>query len=300
MKKKLIYLMLTLSAMVAFTACSKDDDGDGQDEKPTTEEGEQPRSEDDDGDGLGDKNAGSENTWDVAVTGAVQEKSATGAVITGYANLNLIEGNYSSYKIGIQIGHEGDYNSSDLWGGKEYAHNLVGNKFTITLEGYASGLKWYFRTFVYVNGKYYYGEVKTFYTDEKPNTLVNLVTAGNATDITSNSATIPYSVNPDLWTKDADSSIRLLRGGVLLSNNKSLLTEKFLNIRGIDGIYGHLDNPDDFIIELEDDLDESGEFSFMLDGWFSSHSTYYYCAYTLYKSGKYIFKIGPVMSFTTK
>lgn len=277
MKKNLIFWMLTLSAIMVFTACSKDDDGDG----------------------LGDKNAGSNNTWDVAVTGAVLEKSATGAVITGYVNLNLIEEDYSSYEMGIQIGHEGDYDSSNSWGGKEYAHGLTGNKFTITLTGYASGLKWYFRTFVRVNGKYYYGEVKTFYTDEIANTLANLVTAGNATSITSSGATIPYSVNLDLWTKDAGSSIRLLRGGVLLSNNKSLLTEKYLNIRGVDGIYGYLDNPDDFIMEFEDDFDESGEFSFVLDD-FPSKYTCYYCAYTLYKSSSYIFKIGPVKSFTTK
>ena len=278
MKKNLIFWMLTLSAIMVSTACSKDDDGDG----------------------LGDKNAGSNNTWDVAVTGAVQEKSATGAVITGYVNLNLIEEDYSSYEMGIQIGHEGDYDSSNSWGGKEYAHGLTGNKFTITLTGYASGLKWYFRTFVRVNGKYYYGEVKTFYTDEIANTLVNLVTAGNATDITSSGATIPYSVNLDLWTKDTGSSIRLKQGGVLLSNNKSLLTEGYLNIRGISGINGYLDNPNDFIVELENDLDESGEFSFVLDDWFDSRFTCYYCAYTMYKSNNYIFKIGPVKSFTTK
>lgn len=272
MKKNLIFWMLTLSAIMMFTACSKDDDGDG----------------------LDDKNAGSNNTWDVAVTGAVQEKSATGAVITGYVNLNLIEEDYSSYEMGIQIGHEGDYDSSNSWGGKEYAHGLTGNKFTITLTGYASGLKWFFRTFVRVNGKYYYGEVKTFYTDEMPNTLVNLVTAGNATSITSSGATIPYSVNLDLWPMDTDISIRSLEGGVLLSNNKSLLTEKYLNTRGI---YGNPDNPDDFIIELENDLEESGEFSFVLDDWFSSRFTCYYCAYTKHRSS---FKIGPVKSFTTK
>ena len=47
MKKKLALILLMLSAMVPFTACSGDDDGDG----------------------LGDKNAGSENKTYVAERG---------------------------------------------------------------------------------------------------------------------------------------------------------------------------------------------------------------------------------------
>ena len=59
MKKNFAKLMLVMAALVTFTACSSDD-GDGA---------------------YDDKNAGSNNTWDVAVTVYVNKPSQKGMVI---------------------------------------------------------------------------------------------------------------------------------------------------------------------------------------------------------------------------
>lgn len=86
MKKYLTFLMLILSALVSFTACSSDDDGDG----------------------LGNKDAGSENTTDVAVTGAVQESGVQSLVLTGYVNEGRIPSSGYDTKMGIQYGRTND------------------------------------------------------------------------------------------------------------------------------------------------------------------------------------------------
>lgn len=266
MKKNLIFLMLMLGALASFTASSSDDGGNGQD----------------------DKNAGSENTWDVAVTGAVQEKDATSAVITGYVNLNQLTEDYSSYRMGVQIGHEGDYHADrDDWGGKEYASSLVGNKFVLYLRGYASGLKWYFRTFVYVNGHYYYGATKSFYTDEL--NIINITRTLDATEVTSNSAKISYYADVSKYSDDPT-----IYSGIACADDQSLLKEKF--IRSIDYEYQ---------FELKrhpekEDFDENGIFTIELSD-LPSHTTFYYCAYTVtWIYGDAYYRLSDIKSFTTR
>ena len=78
MKKNLTCMMAALCGLIMFSACSSDSDGDGG------------------------KNDDSNNTTDVAVTGALQEVDINRAVLTGYVNLNLLEGVPHDCLCGIQ------------------------------------------------------------------------------------------------------------------------------------------------------------------------------------------------------
>ena len=81
-----VMAVLCMMTTAAFTACSSDDDGDG----------------------LGNKDAGSENTTDVAVTGAVQESGVQSLVLTGYVNEGRIPSSGYDTKMGIQYGRTND------------------------------------------------------------------------------------------------------------------------------------------------------------------------------------------------
>ena len=211
MKKNLTFLMLMLSALVSFTACSSDDDGDG----------------------LGNKDAGSDNRIDVAVTGAVLEKGETYVVLTGYVNADRITASYTSYKYGIQFSNNPNFKDDDkklfeCW--EKSVDELVGNKFTLRKGEMTPATLWYYRTYVKVNGNNYYGETKTFNTDD----FVNIATTGDATDITSSSAKIICLADTNKLVNELEHYTNYgarvsiynteRKVGVAYSTDKSLLT----------------------------------------------------------------------------
>lgn len=263
MKKNLTFLMLMLSTLVSFTACSSDDDEIG-----------------------GNKDAGSENTTDVAVTGAVQESGVQFLVLTGYVNGGLIPSSGSGTKMGIQIGRTNDdYDpNSSKWGGLEYVKTLDGRKMTVKLTGLAVNHQWRFRTFVYVDGKYYFGETKIAYTKD----FANVVTAGAVSDITANGAKVVCTVDMGKATwknEDFDSTTRP-KVGVVWAKEKDRVSETHLN----DYERKDFDESSEDFSRLE-----GNEFSRSLYG-LQPNTTYYYCAYTYVG---YIYRSGPIQSFTT-
>lgn len=264
MKKNLTFLMLIFSALVSFTACSSDDDEIG-----------------------GNKDAGSENTTDVAVTGAVQESGVQSLVLTGYVNGGLIPSSGSGTKMGIQIGRTNDdYDpNSSKWGGLEYVKTLDGRKMTIKLTGLAANHQWRFRTFVYVDGKYYFGETKIASTKD----FSNVVNTGTVSDITANSAKLACSVDMGkaTWKDEGfNDSMSAPRVGVVWSTDKDALSDKELNG------YEYRDFGENFVRFLEL---KSNEFTCSIYS-LQPNTTYYYCAYTYLG---YIYRAGPVQSFTT-
>jgi hypothetical protein len=263
MKKNLTFLMLMLSALVSFTACSSDDDEIG-----------------------GNKDAGSENTTDVAVTGAVQESGVQFLVLTGYVNGGLIPSSGSGTKMGIQIGRTNDdYDpNSSKWGGLEYVKTLDGRKMTAKLTGMAANHQWRFRTFVYVDGKYYFGETKIASTKD----FSNVVNTGTVSDITANSAKLACSVDMGKATwKDEDfDSMTKPEVGVVWAKEKDRVSEMHLNDY----------ERKDFSKSSEDFFQlKSNEFTYTLTG-LQPNTTYYYCGYTYVG---YIYRTGPIQSFTT-
>lgn len=265
MKKNLTFLMLILSALVSFTACSSDDDGDG----------------------LGNKDAGSENTKDVAVTGAVQENGLQYLVLTGYVNEGVIPSSGHATKMGIQYGRTNDsYDPNSIeWGAKEYVTNLEGRKMTVKLSGLAVNHQWRFRTFVYVNGRYYFGETKTASTKD----LTNVVTIEKISEITSSNAkaTCTVDMGKATWKDEVfNDSMSAPRVGVVWSTDKDALSDKELNG------YEYRDFGENFVRFLEL---KSNEFTCSIYS-LQPNTTYYYCAYTYLG---YIYRTGPVQSFTT-
>ena len=265
MKKNMTFLMLMLSALVSFTACSSDDDGDG----------------------LGNKDAGSENTTDVAVTGAVQESGVQSLVLTGYVNEGLIPTSGYGTKMGIQYGRTNDsYDPNSIsWGGKVYVTNLEGRKMTVKLTGMASNHQWRYRTFVYVDGRYYFGETKTASTKD----FTNIVTAGSASDVTDRSAVVTCTLDlgKATWKDEGfhDSQAEPTVG-VVCTTDKTLLNDAYLNKDDFRGLQTSFE----YFPRLQN-TEFTCTFSFL-----KPNTTYYYCAYTCVG---YMYHVGPVMSFTT-
>ncbi len=264
MKQNLTILMLMLSALVSFTACSSDDDGDG----------------------LGNKDAGSENTTDVAVTGAVQESGVQYLVLTGYVNEGLIHYSGTGMKMGIQYGRTNDsYDPSSIdWGGKKYVTGLEGRKMTVKLVGMAANHQWHYRTFVYVDGRYYFGETKIASTKD----FSNITTAGNVSNTTPYSAEVICSVNTEkaTWKDEEFDRMTEPEVGVVWAEEKDLLSDEQLN----DYELRRFEKSPNELFQLQD-----SEFTCTLH-YLSPNTTYYYCAYT--RTG-YTFRAGPIMSFTT-
>lgn len=278
MKKNLTFLMLMLSVLVSFTACSSDDDGDG----------------------LGNKDAGSENKTDVAVTGAVQEIGVTYAIVAGYVNLDRIPFSYSSCEFGMQYANN-EHFKNDLdkdWGSDYYAvHELVGNKFTFHIDEMEPATPKYYRTYVRVNGTYYYGETKTV----TPNDFQNITTTGDATDITSTSAKIVCRADtsklvfetykyPNQWYENLRSV------GVAYSEDPSLLTDQNLKEQRQKHMFhgGVYDNID--IRKVSFQMVKDRKYTVDLSR-LEPQKKYYYCAFTELCT---TFRIGEIKSFTTK
>lgn len=266
MKKNLTFLMLMISAMMAFTACSNDDDSNG---------------------GLGDKDEGSNNKTDVAVTGAVQEIGVQYVVLAGYVNLNMIPSMPSNYKMGIQIGRANDdYDpSSASWGGKEYVENLIGNKIVVSKKGLAPAQEWRYRTFVYADGHYYFGETKTFETKD----FVNITSAVNVSVLTSSSAEIQCSVdmNRAPWLQENFDYYTKPMVGVAWAKDRESLTDKVLN----DDEYIPYEYRYVYLNDVEDNTYSCTLYSL------EPNTTYYYCSYTCIGEN---YRGGTIKSFTTK
>lgn len=274
MKKNLTCMMAALCGLIMFSACSSDSDGDGG------------------------KNDGSNNTTDVAVTGALQEVDINRAVLTGYVNLNLLEGVPHDCLCGIQYAPTSyeDYDpTSSWWGEKAYAEVWNERKMTITLNNLTPNQEYYFRTFVYADGRYYFGATKKFKTKTSP----AMVTA-TASNITKESVDIICTITPSGQSWYDNMTTQYKEAGIAVSLKKEYLTDSKFNNSSVSDLpfyvmYEHIDSF------------ENGSYTFRVDnisygfgGYGGSiiqpGTTYYYCAFTRVD---WTYKVGEVKSFTT-
>lgn len=140
--KCLLGLFLVVVLSVSVVSCSKSDD-----------------------DELGNPNNGSQNTADVAVTGTVLVKTFNAALLTGYVNLNQIPSGYTKYEMGVQVSKDKTFNEKVTYSSEV----LVGNKFEVVASLLNPSATYYYRTYVYANGIYHFGEICSFVTDELRN-----------------------------------------------------------------------------------------------------------------------------------
>ena len=136
------------------------------------------------------------------------------------------------------------------------------SEFNVVLSGLKCDITYYYRTYVYIDGKGYYGEVKTFTTEKV------IVTTGTATNITNSTAIINGSISN--FIPDGISPVEI---GVRFGKDPSELHS-----------------------EISIESNTSGEFSVSLTG-LESGTTYYYCSCIRISE---IYYKGEVLSFTTK
>ena len=104
---------------------------------------------------------GSDNTKDMAVTGAVLNVSSGGATIKGYVNIDqnfimLIEDYGIEYAV-----NEGFYNASRV-----QVDGYTGREFTLSIGGLLPNTTYYYRTYVHqLSGLYNYGKTMSFKTN---------------------------------------------------------------------------------------------------------------------------------------
>ena len=143
-----------------------------------------------------DQNNGSDNTTDVAITGNVSKLGVTYAFIDGYVNLNQITASYNSQQIGIEISLDEEFKSA----GVVKTNELVGNKISILIDTLSGNTKYYYRTIVKINSLSYYGEKRSFVT----NNFTNIISIGEPYEITEESAIIKCEV--DISTIDKNNA----------------------------------------------------------------------------------------------
>ena len=163
------------------------------------------------------QNNGSDNTTDVAITGNVSKIGVTYAIIDGYVNLNQITASYNSQQIGIEISLDEDFKSA----GVVKTNELVGNKISILIDTLSGNTKYYYRTIVKINNLSYYGEKRSFIT----NNFTNLVSISEPYEITEESVIIKCEV--DINSIDKNNNFHI--GIVFTTVHPDSISEKQRN-----------------------------------------------------------------------
>ena len=130
----------------------------------------------------------SQNITDIAVTGLVDTYGCTYADIAGYANLNLLPLGGGVPVIGVELEtlDENDQTAPR----QETTSTLQGNAFSVSFDNLDPVTKYKYRSFVTCGGLTYYGQYRNLTTKE----IVNIISPGEATDVTRNSAVVTSSV----------------------------------------------------------------------------------------------------------
>ncbi len=253
MKKNLKLMLLAITTFV-FVACGGGDD-----------------------DGV-NINEGSDNKTDVAVTGAVYSKGLTHAAVYGYVNLDKLPTSVTKKRMGIEIWYDDSRDPT-----KKETNELTNtNRLDVSFNSLSPGTTYTYRTYVEAyNGTTYYGEKKTFTTNDN---FKNVVTTYDVKDVNQFSATISYTVDINRFPEDkVDANYAYVY--LAYSYHSDNLTEanlKNASTRNI-GYYSTFENLRDDQSKLECSI--SGE----------PDSTVYYVFFTKI-AGKT--SIGPVKHFT--
>lgn len=220
--------------------------------------------------GGGTGNGGEEDTTsEIAVTGLVDKFGCTYADISGYANLNLLPAGSGNPVIGVEV-VEAKAGTNDN-AVQSTAGSLVGNIFAASFSNLSPATEYKYRSFVTYGGITYYGtKYKTFTTKE----VINLTSAGEASEITRTSAVLSASVQTE--GVDARDGFYI---GLAWSTSESAICAG-----------GDYDSRTVSVREVQD-----GVFSASLSG-LSVNTTYYYASFTEV-GGVYVFS--SVKEFTT-
>ena len=210
----------------------------------------------------------------VVITGEVSDITSTTATISGLVkNIESVEG-----KVRIGVMYSTDSILSEGIGHIfQYSTEKVDGEFTNRLDNLTSGTTYYYRSCVvvsdseYTKYNYYYGEIKSFTTEEGTPVEKEIVAiTGDVSEITSSSAVVSGYVE-NLGTEESGVNV-----GVLYS------TDSTLEINS--GTFVSSGN------------NTNGKYTITLTG-LAAETTYYYRSCVVVGGAVYY---GNVMSFTTK
>ena len=222
-----------------------------------------------------------DTTKAVAVTGEAYDVTMWTANIRGYANLNLLNGNTTTeYRIGIQWE---ETTEEEFYRPKyKQADGLTGNEFSVTLYELTPNTQYIYRTFVYANGIYHYGETKKFRTTAIP----QVATAGKARNITATTAEVEVKIDmkkvKDGPLRDLDFTV----GVAFSADRKNLEVEQTEYLNAIKSTCWKYRGG-------ETTTTPSDALAYNL----LAGTEYYYAVYTEWDG---IYVLGEPMSFTTK
>ena len=180
-----------------------------------------------------DKNESSKDAEianEISVTSDVLEKGFSFASIEGFVNLVQITSSYSSYKMGIEYSTDSSFKNAK----QNTTQELVGRKIIVDLFDLEPNELYYYRTFVHANNVYYYGETRSFKTNDLPN-VTSMISIEN---ITLTSAYVKGLCNENLL-QDSREKYKI---GIAWSETKSkLVDDGNFNFKETGVYYGKID-----------------------------------------------------------
>ena len=243
--KSMFIVLCGMMMATSFVACGGDDDSPNGNN----------------GGNNGGGNSGGGSTTEEVVTGTASNITTSSATVTGTFTSSA---NAGSIQLGVLFSTERSA-VDNKQGTLGLANTVSGNSFTVELSSLLSNTIYYYRAYMVSGNNTYYGSVGSFTTSKD-----ELVTTGDATDITYKSATISSSFKTNVI-----QSFTAL--GIQYSDNQETLE------RGM----GHS--------KTTSSVTSTNVFTISLDE-LNEQTTYYYRAYVKdYKTTYY----GDTKSFTT-
>jgi len=237
--------------MVAMVSLSLSSCGGGDDDEPNGNNGGT----------NGGGNSGGGSTTELVFTGSVADVTSSSATISGNFTSSA---NVGSLQLGVLYSTERS-TIDNRQGVLALSSNIAGNSYTVELSNLWSNTIYYYRAYMVSGGNTYYGSVSSFTTSQG-----ELVTTGDATDITYYSATISSSFRNSYITSFSELGVQYSDSKEFLENNRGLAT-------------------------LTSAVTSGNVFTVSLDG-LSEQTTYYYRAYVKTSQTTYY---GETKSFTT-
>ena len=237
--------------MVAMVSLSLSSCGGGDDDEPNGNNG---------GNNGGGSSGGGSTTEQV-FTGSVADVTSSSATISGNFTSTA---NVGSLQLGVLYSTERS-TIDNRQGVLALSSNIAGNSYTVELSNLQSNTIYYYRAYMVSGGNTYYGSVSSFTTSQG-----ELVTTGDATDVTHRSATISSSFRNGYITSFSEL-------GVQYSDSKELVESD----KGRSATTSAVTSGNVFTVSLTN---------------LAEQTTYYYRAYvTSYETTYY----GATKSFTT-
>lgn len=156
---------------------------------------------------------------DLAITGQVKSYGMTYAEINGSVNKDLLPDSYEILEAGIELCKMSSDGISSTY--QEKSNSFENDAFIVEVNNLSPATEYKYRSFVKSGARIYYGEYSAFTT----NSLINVTTLGEITEITYKSAKVTLNIQTDLF----DSKENLVVGVAYSNSSTSLKQDGIFN-----------------------------------------------------------------------